>query len=335
MRKPILFYFLVFVVCLLFGNKGWASSIVFQNEEYTAYSVRGTLAGSPDYNWWYGCSPTSAGMMIGYYDINGYDGKLYDNLVPGGAAESSNYGNSGAAVNNIIASQGHIEDFWTGYGHSGDDPLASVRTGFDSLADFMGTSQDNLIGVAGPISNVDGGTMFWYYTNGAKTNVEDLANAGYGNYDGAVGIGEYLTYGGYSWEQGSLYNQYTDNISSAYGLPYGFTFADYKNEIDNSRPVLIQVEGHTMLGYGYVDDGSQTINVYDTWTPVSSPLTPHTMTWGGGYPYGQDALYMYGVTCLEISGGDQHAPVPEPSTVCFMLLGICGLFGFGVKKIQS
>ena len=31
-----------------------------------ARSQGGTLSNSPDYRWWYGCTPTSAGMMMGY-----------------------------------------------------------------------------------------------------------------------------------------------------------------------------------------------------------------------------------------------------------------------------
>ncbi|MDY7002187.1 MAG: hypothetical protein SVS15_10460, partial [Thermodesulfobacteriota bacterium] len=50
-----------------------------------------TLNG-PDYDWWHGCSPTSAGMMMGYYDREGYGGLSYNNLVPGVTAESSTYG---------------------------------------------------------------------------------------------------------------------------------------------------------------------------------------------------------------------------------------------------
>ena len=103
-----------------------------------------TLPNAPDYAWWYGCSPTSAGMMMGYYDINGYKGSSYGNLVPGGTAELSTYGNPGALVNNIIASAGDIADFYKtppGYGGSGDDNPAPWHA-FNSLADFMGTSQD-------------------------------------------------------------------------------------------------------------------------------------------------------------------------------------------------
>ena len=44
------------------------------------------LANMPNYEWWYGCSPTSTGMMMGYYDRNGYRGVSYANLVPGAVA---------------------------------------------------------------------------------------------------------------------------------------------------------------------------------------------------------------------------------------------------------
>ena len=80
-----------------------------------------TLAGS-DYAWWYGCSPTSAGMMMGYYDRKGYGGLSYANLLPGAVAEQQTYGKPGALVNNIIASPGHVTDFYSGgYVASGDD----------------------------------------------------------------------------------------------------------------------------------------------------------------------------------------------------------------------
>ena len=93
---------------------------------------------------WSGCSPTSAGMMMGHYDINGYGGLKYDNLVPGGTAELSSFGSPGSLANSVIASSQHINDFYrgTGYGDSGDD-LSPPHHNFNSLADFMGTSQDS------------------------------------------------------------------------------------------------------------------------------------------------------------------------------------------------
>jgi hypothetical protein len=114
-----------------------------------------------DYDWWYGCSPTSAGMMMAYYDINGYDGLLYDNLVPGGQAELSTFpstpGQWDYLAQSAIASPEHVSDFYvSGYDRSGDD-VRGTRHDFDSLADFMGTSQD-------PAGNTNGWTTSGFTT---------------------------------------------------------------------------------------------------------------------------------------------------------------------------
>lgn len=108
----------------------------------------------PDYHWWYGCSPTSVGMIMGWYDRNGYDGCVYPDLIPGGTAGFSthvrdwdglNYewaANGDTLASKTIASSGHIEDFYQeGYLASGDDQYTGRP--FDCLADFMGTSQDS------------------------------------------------------------------------------------------------------------------------------------------------------------------------------------------------
>ena len=80
--------------------------------------ARVTLPDPGDYDWWYGCSPTSAGMMMGYYDINGYGGLNYDNLVPGGVAETSTFPSTPGTweylAQNATASSGHVTDFYAG-----------------------------------------------------------------------------------------------------------------------------------------------------------------------------------------------------------------------------
>ena len=40
-----------------------------------------TLSNTCDYDWWYGCSPTAAGMIMGHYDRNGYGTLNLDNLA--------------------------------------------------------------------------------------------------------------------------------------------------------------------------------------------------------------------------------------------------------------
>ena len=281
----------------------------------------GLLPNTTNYDWWYGCSPTSAGMMMGHYDRNGYSSLYYDNLVLGGIAESNTYGNPGALANQVIASSGHIADFWVGYGLSAPanpDPLGSGRTlpdDFDSLADFMGTSQDSE-------GNSDGETYFSYLISG---NPYYEASSGVG--EGMYGVGQYLEYAGY--DAGTLYNQLLLGVADELG-PYpnnttGFTFADYKAEIDAGRPVMIQVLGHSMFGYGY--EGDSTVYVYDTWGdndgagPHLDGQNPGIMTWGGSY----GGMLHYGVMALELTGG---SVVPVPAAV---LLGMLGLGVVGIK----
>ncbi|MCF7855789.1 MAG: C39 family peptidase [Candidatus Pacebacteria bacterium] len=246
-----------------------------------------------DYSWWYGCSPTSVGMAMGFYDRNGYNGMNYGRLIPGGQAEATGHGGISTAplAEASIASSGHIADFWTGYGHSGDDPLASGRTipaDFNSLADFMGTSQDSQ-------SNSDGSTTFYYYTNGAPTTAQNLFNGGVADKSGLYGIYEYLGYRGYTPDANNLYNQYIAEL----GLTYGFTWEQYKAEIDAGRPVLIHVEGHTMCGIGY-NDATNQVRLLDTWSGG-----PHAMTWGGSYSYSE--LPHLGVSVFTLPDGDLDA----------------------------
>ncbi len=218
----------------------------------------------PDYKWWYGCSPTSAGMLMGYYDIGGD----YPNLVAGGVAELTTYPGPGPYIANAaIASSGHIADFWVAYGNFGDDPAPGGPHGQDCLADFMGTSQDNC-------SNSDGSTNFWWYLDGSPMRPQDIIDEGIDpNTSGMYGIKEYVEWCGYTY--GDLYNQLINPYAAI-----GFTYAQFQAEIDSCRPQLLHIEGHTMFATGYdAAPWPQTVYVHDTWNPA-----PHTMQWGGIYP---------------------------------------------------
>jgi len=269
-----------------------------------AYALGGILTGGGDYDWWYGCSPTSTGTLLGYYDRVGYAGQSYGNLIPGGVAEAETFTGPPTGWDSLaataIASVGHVQDFYVApFGQSGDDTTGPVHA-FDCLADFMGTSQD-------AVGNSNGTTTFYFYNDGSAFSASDAVAGGVRDDSGTYGIGEYLAYVGYGAE--ALFNQYI----AERGLAYGFTLDDYVAEIDAGRPVLIHTENHTLCGIGYDDADPSRIHVYDTWSPG-----PHPMDWAGTYGGAEQV----GVTVLRLS------TVPEPLTASAAGLALLALGGY-------
>ena len=315
MKRRVLFCVAILAAVFMFASSALALELLYEKPGgMVAYFkaanghilVRakqgGNLPNVPDYEWWYGCSPTSAGMLMGFYDRRPYNGKAYSNLVPNGAAESTTYGNPGAAVNDIIASPGHVAAFYVDYGQSGNDPDPSSHPAgsFDCLADFMGTNQDSA-------SNADGYTTFWFYEDGSPMTPADIEglsdpNIDFITTDGMYGIKEYLEYRGYSYSALKTQKKYGFDSSNPTA---GFTYADFKAEIDAGRPVIVNIEGHTMLGWGYSDSPTpQTIFIRDTWDEGE-----HTMTWDGIYPaVTGEPLFFF--TTLTPTGGDSGGAGP-------------------------
>ena len=295
-----------FLAVLLVGSCVSAS-------ELTAHYSGVLLSDVGDYDWWYGCSPTSAGMMLSGYDRDGSN----PNIVPGVTADLSTFvhGSNYDETVAMIASPGNIADFYVnGYYASGDD-VAQPWHSFDSLADFMGTSQDS-------VGNVNGGTTFWFYTNGMPLTYTDIFSYGpsYWGSDGMYGIYEYLDYAGYENEVVSLYSQYIDAVSPT----NGFTFEEYMAEIDAERPVIIQVDGHSMTGIGY-NAATETVYLHDTWS-----AGVHSMTWGGSY----SGMSQYGVCVLQLEPGDFNNPVPAPAALMSLCTGLALLGGYRLRRKQ-
>jgi len=238
----------------------------------------------PAYDWYYGCSATSAAMIAAYHDRNGY-GNLYTGPTNSGVMPltSSTFGfwtdGDGDTYNQcpLTASRngldgrttrGSIDDYWVSYFSTTQDPFITndwtEHTYGDAVGDYMRTSQSTF-------GNVDGSTSFYTYaTDPAPISCDTLISWGIED-DGTAGRRDFYEARGYTVT--SCYNQNTDNLNTG----DGFTFAMYQAEIDAGRPVFLNLTGHSIVGIGY-DDATNTIYINDTWD-----YSTHSMSWGGSY----------------------------------------------------
>ena len=261
----------------------------------------------PAMSWSYGCTPTSATMLFGYLDRNGYP-NMYTGPTNGGIFPLTNevWGPSfeGNGQCPLTASQngldgrttkGHKDDYYYSYGSSVDPYFGAwdEHTPQDCIADYMGTSMFQKYGLT------DGGTWIWMNIDGSPlydfTEIDDTYR------DGMHKMKLFAESRGYSVAtdgQNSL--NYNQLIYGYEGNTKGFTYDQYKAEIDAGYPVLIQVEGHTMLGVGYA--GIDQIIIHNTWDYYK-----HTMTWGGSY----QGMQHYGVGVIHLD--PPPAPTPTPT----------------------
>jgi len=246
----------------------------------------------PASRWTYGCAPTAAGMIFGYYDRNGYP-KMYTGPANGGLAPLTDLGQgtppefptpiSGSC--SIIATQrgfdgrttyGHVDDYWDDYNSPGPDPWEGIRSEHawdDCTADFMGTSQWkwDFDGDGTRDDCVDGATVGWFNPDGTKLyDFIPPSWAGLPRTELCHGMRLFAESRGYTVPE-----NYTQGIAPRY--PGGFSFDDYMAEIDSGNPVMLLLEGHAIVGVGYDTDG-QIVYLHDTWD-----CNDHTMTWGGTY----------------------------------------------------
>lgn len=241
------------------------------------------LPNFPSYSWVFGCSAVSGAMVAAYYDMHGYPA-MYSGPTNGGVMPLSDTswptwrdGTNALYPNNpLIASHngvdgrtenGSIDDYWVSYSSTAADPYLTngwpQHTWDSAIGDYMKTSQS-------AYGNEDGSTAFWNYTSSpAQLSCSTIEANGWP--DGTLGRKEFYEARGYTVTE--CYNQRTENIVTG-----AFSLADFQAEINGGHPVFINLEGHSVVGYGY--DGS-TIYIRDTWD--NNPSGLHTMPWGGSY----------------------------------------------------
>jgi len=250
----------------------------------TSEGTTNILLEVPGFNWSFGCSATSAAMIAGYYDRTGYpyvyagptnEGKTpMDNSVwpdwVDSAGDTRHQAPLSATHDGLDGrvGRGHVDDYWISYGSEDDDPYYTngweEHVHGECTGDFMKTNQTT------KYDNSDGATTFYFYNSGDPLTWRDMEEYDIDERDGGYGFKLFFESRGYTVTE--LYNQRIDADYDG-----GFSFEQFKAEIDAGNPVLIHVTGHTMVGMGYDDEG-QTVYLRDTWD-----YDVHTMTWGDSY----------------------------------------------------
>jgi hypothetical protein len=250
----------------------------------------------PAYDWVFGCSSVSGAMIAGYYDRNGFP-NIYTGPTDLGVAplDNSVYGSwsDGVATYPNIplaashdgvdgrVGKGSIDDYWVQYGSVDSDPYITgswiQHTWTDAIGDYMKTSQS-------AYGNTDGSTTFWNYTTSASPlTCADMLASGLDTTDGTYGRKLFYEARGYTVT--TCYSQKTDNTVAG-----GFSYLQFKAEIDAGRPVMLNLAGHTIVGIGYSDPS--TVYVHDTWDHLD-----HSMVWGTSY----SGLQLLSVSIVNIS----------------------------------
>lgn len=263
----------------------------------------------PSYLWSYGCFPTCAAMIVGYYDRLGYK-CLYQGPTNGGVppfingttfpsvvADPNNHKNPISASGLFIdgrLTDGHIEDFYKVLGDTTDRHtyVNGVPPHDFSInpctADYCGTSQWQF-------GHPDGGTRIQYSRglNDDGNNLNDLAALETStNRDGLWGLKLFFERANYFViAESSKSEAKWSTIHSPFPPPNGsdiecgFKYEDYKAEIDAGRPVIIGLVnvdptkgGHYVVGIGYNDCSTDELIVLDTWHDYATQ-----MDWDGIY----------------------------------------------------
>ncbi len=221
------------------------SELVLQDLEKPCDTVQDTLSETlilvPSYLWRHGCGPTALGMVVGFFDSNGFEG-----LIPGSAwtqteevDQSIASGGSDGAVF-PPGQRGHYEDYSLPIdGYPEMLPDAYLAEGIqphqsDSLADFMHTSQSTYNNYYG-----------WSWSNHVAPAFEAFVRSRSSSYDPIVHF-YYRT---------------------------SMTWSVLQSEIDQNRPMVFLVDSnsdgntdHFVTIIGYRTSPTLQYAIWDTWS---------------------------------------------------------------------
>jgi hypothetical protein len=294
------------------------------------------LTAVPAFTWVFGCSSVSGAMIAGYYDWNSYPnmyaGPTDGGLIPGASSYWSTWidGAGQSYPNNpLVAShkgvdgrttRGSIDDYWVGFGSYANDPYVGHWTQHawsNAIGDYMKTSQS-------AYSNSDGSTWFYNWTDKTRMTCADMVTYHIQNKDGTYGRKLFYQARGYTVTD--CYNQQTDNKAAG-----GFSMADFRAQIDAGHPVFLNLDGHSIVGVGYLSSTSKTIYVHDTWD-----TNTHPMTWGTSF----SGMQLISVSIVNLKPGTvpsqivPHGKIPF-STPAFGWSKVAGATKYELKVYKG
>ena len=276
------------------------------------------IANMPAFTWVLGSSPTAAAIIAAYYDRNKYSNiymggtnaavmPLSDSVWPTWTDGDAFFPNNPLVASHIgidgRTAKGTIEDYWIATESTDVDPFItggwSQHTWATAIGDYMKTSQSEY-------GNDDGYTSFYFYNAEISMPCEDmeylynLSGKLLSTVDGTYGRKLFYQKRGYTVTM--CFNQLTENQVTG-----GFTFDEYKLLIDQGQPVFINLEGLSVVGYGYGDGTSLFIrDVQD-----SDPTAEYTMEWGGEY----QGMAMHSVGIVTLGPANIPNPVKPAGTI--------------------
>ena len=106
----------------------------------------------------------------------------------------------------------------------------------------------------------------------------------------------------------SVEENFNQNIFGLKGVQAGFTYEDFKVEIDAGRPVLIHFTNHTAIGFGY-SNSTRSIRIYTTWSEG-----PWDMVWGSNLT-ANGSLAMLSVSIIKLHGSTLKSACMIPTGI--------------------
>ncbi|MFH1259963.1 MAG: T9SS type A sorting domain-containing protein [Elusimicrobiota bacterium] len=229
----------------------------------------GTL-NPPPYEWRHGCGPTAAGMVIAYWDAQGFV-----DLIPGdGSTQTDN-------ANNMMANSEHYID----YALPLDDDTELFPTVLADESELGGAHISNCL-------------ADFIHTSWSLDNLRYGWSTLYPNNDSSRGMS-----GGMALYTTFANDKYLPTVSSEYWAQNINTFNNgwnkYKLEINTKRPVILGVDSnadgvndHFVCGIGYSElDGTKKYICYDTWDTGMHTYNFVPIKYGVEFGVGYAAFY--------------------------------------------